>query len=101
MIDMTTKHTPSPWAVTLTSSRGTPASVIAPKNESGFTPWVCHMQAADIELGNANARLVAASPELLEALTALVHASEKKISAAAYFELINNGWKAISKATGN
>jgi len=87
-------HTPGLWAVTLTTYRGTPASVIAPKNEHGFTPWVCHMQAADIDTGNANARLISAAPELLEALQGFIDGAESM------------GWNtdkaraAIAKATG-
>lgn len=90
-------HTPGPWAVSLTCSRGTPASVIAPKNENGFTPWVCHMQAANIDTGNANARLIAAAPELLEALSALVINCD---AGSATVGALTDARAAIAKATG-
>lgn len=63
---MTSKHTPGSWTLW---GRADPSQVIA--SESGFV--------AQTVGGNdeANARLIAAAPELLQALTAVVEAIEK------------------------
>jgi hypothetical protein len=72
------QHTLGPWTAGLTNSRGVQACVIGAKNDRGFTPWVCHIQTADIETGNANARLIAAAPDLLEAIQDLLNQFEQR-----------------------
>jgi hypothetical protein len=96
---MTAQHTPGPWKV----KAGTNA-VLAGRKQ------ICsHVNAAsalpvnmldDQEIAQANARLIAAAPELLEALQAALEA----LRGSAGFDEINNAKKqikaAIDKATG-
>lgn len=92
-------HTPGPWVPVLSSKRSDLACVVTEKNEAGFAALVCHIQTAHVETANANARLIASAPELLEALKKL----EQK------FGDRGDGWPdnrwdaaraAIAKATG-
>ena len=102
--------TPGPWTFMPTTSRANHASVIGAKNGDGFTPWVCHMQSADIELSNANARLIAAAPDLLAALVEMVAQDGEAIKDAKAFGIpfppemlatYNAARAAIAKATGD
>lgn len=45
------KHTPGPWTAGLTDSRKVPAFVVGATSACGFTPLVCHVQSADIDIG--------------------------------------------------
>ena len=63
-----TRPTLSPWVARLTDSRSEQAYVIGAKSEQGFHPVVCHIQAANVDVANANARLIAQAPELLNEL---------------------------------
>lgn len=69
---MKAAHTLGPWTPGLTSKPSEQACVIGAKNAEGFTPWVCHIQTAHVETANANARLIAESPNLLKVLSDLV-----------------------------
>jgi hypothetical protein len=61
-------HTPGPWGVT--TNNGIPA-VGSDTEEGGL---ICDLLASNFSNMEANARLIAAAPEMLEALrTALVH----------------------------
>ncbi len=66
-------HTPGPWRV---SNNGVGMSVSAGGiriSQSGYVGAACmQTQQADIERRNANARLIAAAPELLEALESVL-----------------------------
>ena len=68
--DMSTKHTPGPWTIGR-SADNTPAVCVPCPNSSGFV--VAHINRLP-KLGlvkgdvDANARLIAAAPEMLEAL---------------------------------
>jgi len=89
------KHTPGPWYVGCEDEDTGEIEVI-----SGVRPYVCLVLPGAIdEVTPANARLIAAAPELLEALTEIVTAAD------------GDGWKkldatfagaraAIAKATG-
>lgn len=80
------KHTPGPWRATL-------KTVTAPETEDRLALEV-RIHGGNVDDNRANARLIAAAPELLEALVELLAevegcgASEKKARAA------------IAKATG-
>jgi hypothetical protein len=79
------KHTPGPWGVR-TSQKGLPAQIVAP-NESTSAPgkvgtsitrWGSISLPSSDE-GQANARLIAAAPDLLAALDGLVSSLEPMV----------------------
>lgn len=70
MSNTKTKHTPGPWLVNKSYSQHMPNNVTA-KVFHAKGPFFCLMDGTDLETAEANARLIAAAPELLEALTAL------------------------------
>jgi hypothetical protein len=82
---MSTQHTPGPWASN--SADSFELGVYG----SGYR--IAKMTGGEINRDVANARLIAAAPELLEALQAIIDTglSTSKITAAK---------KAIAKATG-
>lgn len=70
------KHTPGPWSITFTiigaDKEMWPSAVVSP--EKGSVDTICDfsfLTTRDIAVQQANARLIAAAPELLEALSAL------------------------------
>ena len=94
---MSTQHTPGPWHLRL-SNNATPHIEHGDcfRDEVGeLDNRICVMPAEIVQSFNsfANARLIAAAPELLEALQAIIDTglSTSKITAAK---------KAIAKATG-
>ena len=95
---MKAAHTLGPWTPGLTSKPSEQACVIGAKNAEGFTPWVCHIQTAHVETANANARLIAAAPDLLDALKHLEHNATK--SGANMGLAIDVARAAIAKAGG-
>ena len=63
---MTTKHTPGPWAIRDDNEDGAVSIV-------GSSQIVlARVRTATVEPGDANARLIAAAPELLDALQSMV-----------------------------
>lgn len=88
---MTTKHTPGPW-------RFKPHSV-----DSNYMLIFCSPDQGEGDnlrgyCGEANARLIAAAPDLLEALQRLVMDGDVRDSAGK--GAINEALAAIAKATG-
>ena len=68
---MTTKHTPGPWYVGSGTYEGRNIySVASVTDDEGFTyqPIVATAEDDGIDCWDANARLIAAAPDLLEAL---------------------------------
>jgi len=96
---MSAKHTPGPWQHS--------AKLSASENHRGFTVWnsdgwgLADVQPADEDgrEGEANARLIAAAPELLEALQAVVSQLEGHDLHNGDVFAINNAYAAIAKAT--
>ncbi len=72
---MTTKHTPGPWTV---GKRVKSKSRINSNTWDGLAKVVTRMRFADSDTpeGLANARLIAAAPDLLSALIGLVRAND-------------------------
>lgn len=71
---MKTSHTPGPW--NLPSDKNTPRHIIMHESVDGFIP-VCYMHLHnDKELTEANARLISAAPDLLEALDTITNIGE-------------------------
>ena len=90
---MSTKHTPGPWFVGETlSTRG--ACIVGDGDSV-----VCEFDGRHGETVEADARLIAAAPDLLEALHQLIN--EANVFEAAPARLLNNARKAIAKATGD
>lgn len=104
---MTVKHTPGPW-VYPTDGTGAPDllifSSVKPKNAtSEYGPCVAQVRMHDVVVGfirkgeyEANARLIAAAPDLLEALKLVLQHGRIDNSE----ERMNVVSAAIAKATG-
>lgn len=96
---MASKFTPGPWLVRC-SAKGYPYQIEAPNGNRGPGGITCVTRWAAISFptsteGQANARLIAAAPNLLEALEA---AFEMHVSQHPKWEAIARA--AIAKATG-
>lgn len=85
------KHTPRPWIVSKTT--------VYALNDDGYNRFSALVQDAHTSLDEleSNARLIAAAPELLEALLAIV--GDKGVQRVSS-DLLNQALAAISKATG-
>jgi hypothetical protein len=96
---MSTQHTPGPWKVKAGSN-----AVLAGRKQ------ICsHVNAAsvlpvnivqDYEIATANARLIAAAPDLLEALKDIVEFWDSIVPTDAVNQMHINARAAIAKATG-
>lgn len=76
---MTTKHTPGPWYVGSGTYEGRNIySVASVTDDEGFTyqPIVASAEDDGIKCWDANARLIAAAPDLLEALQRIADGQE-------------------------
>lgn len=97
---MTTKYTKGPWESSFTDCLGGPASYCRIRPVSGemfglFTSLeIATMGMMDEAEQQANARLIAAAPDLLEALQAVVKVADR---ATVEFDAAR---AAIAKATG-
>lgn len=93
---MKTKHTPGPWAAHVNEITET-YEVQAPKAPMGHS-HICNTDSLNVshDTKRANASLIAAAPEMLEALEYLVNEVRMDISPA------RNVWilKLIAKAKG-
>ena len=87
------KHTPGPWKARYAPDR-------APPVETWCIDWSeDHEEIAEIVHGEANARLIAAAPELLEALKAIVDEQDARQGYASV-QSYDAARAAIAKATG-
>lgn len=103
------KHTPSPWAVSKGYDGSISVSATRPyriNNISAGTPIICDVYQHpefDSFSGAANARLIAAAPELLEALKAMIDAERVYESGGRSSEelaALEKAHAAIAKAEG-
>jgi len=95
---MTTKHTPGPWYVGSGTYEGRNIySVASVTDDEGFTyqPIVASAEDDGIKCWDANARLIAAAPDLLEALQEMVRTFAKNHAPA-----VDVARAAIARATG-
>lgn len=91
------KHTPGPWHIGL--------DIIGTKSETGFDRHIVEMLWDDKQ-GKADARLIAAAPDLLSACQAMLKAmrdaaNSEYVGADDFHESILAGIGAIAKAGGN
>ena len=86
-------HTPGPWRF-MTDTTGEYLAVFA--TPQGGTKVICPVKIAD----EANAHLIAAAPELLDALRALVQVYEKVGGPLAVDPKVADARAAIAKAEG-
>lgn len=92
------KHTPGPWSV---SEEWDGTSIKAGQFHVTHTIQSCgfHSEEEDKAVTQANARLIAAAPELLEALRALAEEAFANMRGGRQ-DLIDDARAAIAKATG-
>ena len=98
---MTTKHTPGPWYVGSGTYEGRNIySVASVTDDEGFTyqPIVASVEDDGIKCWDANARLIAAAPALLEALKWMVLRTEEGEYPDG--KCLEDARAAIAKATG-
>lgn len=91
-------HTPGPWKVYNGSLVGHSDRIVI-KNEDSFD-WVCSMQCSNIPEYNDNARLIAAAPELLEALKGIIEIGKRDTTNPKYDGYFAEAKRAIAKAEG-
>lgn len=113
---MTTKHTPGPWAYARHEQFGRTTFYVAQADGAGFTPHYSDVASVVSEtcagemlgIQEANARLIAAAPDLLEALIELTEEYINEIESewsgtGSYKAMMSKADKAraaIAKATG-
>jgi hypothetical protein len=95
------KHTPGPWAISAPDADADAIAIWAP-NETYCIGEVFNV--SRIPANAANARLIAAAPELLEALQALIAEYEPNLKAFATDAPRKAKWESacaiVAKATG-
>ena len=96
---MKTLHTPGPWTKNVKSGH-----LLEHKSQEGLMP-ICYMHLYNNpEQTEANARLIAASPELLEALQLMCKWAELSVVPVMGDEFLPRGYdkvmQTINKATG-
>jgi hypothetical protein len=100
-----TKHTPGPWEIGSINKKDKNlywSAVFTPKNTGKFhTPRAGEALGVDREECEANAHLIAAAPDLLEALRLLLEASDGLNGESEWLdERLNAARAAIAKAEG-
>ncbi len=94
------EHTPGPWPIELT---GDGKRIIVGKGlvegPNGYEVAEVYSDDCDPNEADANARLIASAPELLEALQVMLDEAKERGGALSNGEKL--GCSAIAKATGN
>lgn len=86
-------HTPGPWKL----NAGVIEALVDPENSQSYIAPICDVDMDwSTEIYKANAHLIAAAPELLEALKSLLEASRELDQSATHDGL--NNCKAITQA---
>lgn len=107
---MTAQHTPGPWAIDRDPRRGMSWNInIVDKARGHAVCFMAHSGGKEPERDEANARLIAAAPELLEALQEMVDGDAEAIDEAKalgvpfpeeMLKAYRKAIAAIAKATG-
>jgi hypothetical protein len=96
-MEKTTNYTPGPWMATPSCAKPGKWGIYG--NDTGSTvQLVGHVEGT--EQAEANVRLIAAAPDLLEALTFLVQAADTEPGMAIYKAHIDKARAAIARAEG-
>jgi len=90
---MDAKHTPGPWNIYFNSQDDFVIRKMFPDGQESHSIAHCHS-------GADNARLIAAAPELLEALQALIDMDVAYQRGPKVNQAVENARAAIAKATG-
>ena len=95
---MNAKHTPGPWTL---EDRGY-KFVVSKPGEGYITRDVCRMDASTMSAFDqeANARLIAAAPDLLEACKTIVHLRETEDWMETLHKAVNHARAAIKLVEG-
>ena len=67
-----TTHTPGPWGIEVSTNMGHTVRVVAKVGRDGIGDDICRLGDVTKPGHEANARLIAAAPELLEALETIM-----------------------------
>lgn len=96
------KHTPGPWAYTKSVNFGHESFNIHQEDGAPYTPYMSDVGTTelgeDMEIQEANARLIAAAPDLLAALENLLDSQSK--AACDVLDAQNTARAAIRAAKG-
>ncbi len=96
---MKTKHTPGPWFVTSNGTQGAIAALISLDMNDDDLEYVCFIE--DHGRKTANARLIAAAPDLLVALENIVEfAAQCASELDCRPQCVSHAWDTIAKARG-
>ena len=98
---MSAKHTPGPWAFSRSDNFGDARFYVAQQDGAPYTPNYSDVatliaetvSGERVSIQEANARLIAAAPELLEALQEMVEIAESQ------GHIVKRARAAIAKAT--
>jgi len=91
-------HTPGPWKLQLQAGA---RMVISPTGYHGKPSTICYCWPVSDEYGEtANARLIAAAPDLLEVLKRLVDLEDRHAGFFTLDQIINAARAVIAKAEG-
>lgn len=102
---MSTKHTPGPWSANFTRLSGLAIGFHITDKKHGSLRPICEAYdktgAMDPDEIDANARLIAAAPELLNALQVLLSLHDARVDTADAWNIsMEEARSAIAKATG-
>lgn len=94
-------HTPGPWEVALEifDNGGIPETVIQAFDGRAAVAVALEFGANNPGMRDANARLIAAAPDLLEALIDVLRVNETDVDACEWAAAMLNSRAAIAKAT--
>tara|TARA_R110000868_G_C10896172_1_gene763968 strand:+ start:260 stop:559 length:300 start_codon:yes stop_codon:yes gene_type:complete len=99
---MTTQHTPAPWSVEIDHATGNAEYVRA--YQDGEMLDVASVLCDQTDRANANARLIAAAPDLLAVLCEMLGAAETDLlddKSNVWRSAMNDARAAIAKAKGS
>lgn len=95
------KHTPGPWRAVTVPYDSSAFYIEARNAPDKRSPMVAHIPRSTVQPMEANARLLAAAPDLLEALEGLLsHPNGGTYRNSADSEAVKAALAAIAKATG-
>ncbi len=96
---MTTQHTPGPWSVT-DGHYPSFKEIRGPSFKISVVMWATDLTDDDYRKRDADLRLIAAAPDLLEALKDIVGFWDSIVPTDAVNQMHINARAAIAKATG-